>query len=219
MKMKKTSTPLLTVYLYLLVGLLHNQIHPTTAVNWELNRIFGRNDDHHDSFTKENDHVSKRKSSPLFAMQSYSALKQEQLAATKKNNDVRMATKVLLLTYGGMMLKGNMTFESMICAMIATKLIHKTNYNYSIEGNNIGWTLVSWISIIFSGCGTISNWMLNQIEKNVLVSSNVVQEGVAAATTPTTSTKPLVLSLLRVGSRSIELFGGTLVLFLLFLSW
>ena len=122
----------------------------------------------------------------------------------KRNDNLRNGTKILLLAYGGMMLKGKLALQSLLCSMATVKLIHQSDFKFdaSYEFENVSWTIISWISLLFSGSAAISNWMVDQMEKAASVSTN----------------PSMILSTLRIGARGTELIGGTTVLFLLFLS-
>ena len=121
-----------------------------------------------------------------------------------RDKNIRVGVKVLLATYGGLMLRGKMAFESLLISMVATKLIHTTSEESS--GQNFGWALVSWLSFFFAGTASTFGWVVEQCsvknsETSIIASKN--------------ATGSIVLLL---GSRGVELIGGTVVLFMLFLS-
>ena len=130
-------------------------------------------------------------------------------AAQRRNEKLRQSVKALLFTNGCMMLKGNLAVQSLLISMIATKVIHKTTED---EMKNISWIFLSWSSVFFSGTASIFRWLINHLKKIYQSPEEQVYVNTAASQPRTDSV------ILLLGSRGMELIGGTFVLFCLFLS-
>jgi len=130
--------------------------------------------------------------------------------ALHRNKKLLSGAKGLLFTNGCMMLKGNLAKEAMYVSMISTKVMHETTEHEL--GKHFGWILLSWSSVFFSGTASIFGWLSNhhkQMQQNMGISPDTTHP------TSQSTTTPLILLM---GSRGMELIGGTVVLFNLFLT-
>ena len=176
--------------------------HLVTAVDWSrINSKFIHGNDEADSnnkFVKSQPHRSNALS--FFREKQY-----EIEVAEQRNDALRIGSKVLLSIYSAMMLRGGMALQSLLCSMASIKLIHQSKFRYDSEFRNLAWTIVTWISLSFSGSAAIFNWAIDKFDKTLPESDE--------SSRPTT-----ILSLSRIFARSIEIVGGTFVVFLLYLA-
>lgn len=203
---------------------LVNLIHPTSAASWIYENddgevegrfffLFKRNNNKNSipPGTTTNTHELGKPQKRCTSLFSSSTCNNHIAIIQNKNDNLRKGAKTLLLIYSGMMLLGKLALPSFFCSVATIKLIQQSEYyvDRSYAFQNINWTIVSWVSLAFSSGATISNWMVDQLEKAAISTSAVDLER---------KSNMVILPALRIGARSIELVGGTVVLFLLFLS-
>lgn len=180
----------------ILVGLWSQ--HLATAIDWSTRR--GRIDEA-DSNKKNLKSMPYRSNALSFFREQENEIK----VAEQRNDALRIGSKVLLSTYSAMMLRGGMALQSLFCSMASIKLIHQSKFGYDSEYRNLAWTVVTWISLSFSGSAAICNWAIDKFDQNLSLSDgNCI---------PAT-----ISSVFRIFARSTEIVGGTFVVFLLYLA-
>lgn len=199
----KRSIKMIVLLSLLFCNIIIFPIQPATAI------LLFKDDGN--NYVNEND---QRGTQSFFSrVHTYNQYKANQLEAEAKaqhrNKNLRLCDKTLLFTNGCMMLKGNLAKESLLVSMIATKVIHQTTEE---EMKNFGWILLSWSSFFFSGTASIFRWLINHHQQSQKIM------GIPPDVTTVTSQSKAAPLFLLMGSRGMELIGGTVVLFFMFLA-
>lgn len=95
-----------------------------------------------------------------------------------------------------------MALPSLGASMIASKLIHETNESHISDGSSFK----VFLSLFFSGVASLNGWLLRTITKSNAIVEDYKKE------------MSLLHTLLILGSRGMELVGGTLLIFVYFIS-
>jgi len=124
------------------------------------------------------------------------------LRKKKINRNARFTANSMIACSTGMLLKGNFAFPSLIISTIASKIVVETNAD--LEQGDMGSFLCS-ISFIFSGVAALNGWLLKRVNlqpKDALLANNETS----------CSSDRTLNALLLLGSRGMELTGGTILL-------
>ena len=109
----------------------------------------------------------------------------------------RIYAKVLMYGNTYLLLKGNMALPALATSMIATRLLEE-----DANGQFDSTSFKVFVSFCFSGLASLSGWLLNTLNEQGLSVSRNKKE------------MTFLHALLVLGSRGMELVGGTLLLFL-----
>ena len=122
----------------------------------------------------------------------------------KTRRKSRRVAKGMILGNSVMLLHGNLALPSLASSMIATKVIVETNNDKVSDGGS----LKAFVSVFFSGMASLNGWLLKRVEA-------LSERG------PDGNARPkgtFLHACLLMGSRGMELFGGTLLAFIYLLS-
>jgi len=124
------------------------------------------------------------------------------LRKKKIHRNARFTANSMIACSTGMLLKGNFAFPSLILSTIASKIVVETNAD--LEQGDMGSFLCS-ISFIFSGVAALNGWLLKRV--------NLQPKDAPLANNETSCSSDRTLNaLLLLGSRGMELTGGTILL-------